>query len=458
VGTEAGPRAAASMPGSQLAPGIRVVRGDRTWVERLRSRPGVRWVEPNMRFRPSSSGASTDPFAGQQWALRDARVPGAWWTTVGGEVTVAVLDSGIDASHPDLAGNLWTNPDELAGNGVDDDRNGFVDDVHGADVVNGDGDPADGLGHGTAVAGVIGARGDNGAGISGVAWRVRLMPVKVLPDEGWSTTATVVAGLRYALSKGARVVNMSMNGSSRSLALEEAIAAAEAQGVVVVTSAGNDSRDRDSVPSYPASVDSPAVITAASSSRGGRLASASAYGAASVDIAAPGDDILTTDLGGSYSTRSGTSFAAAYVSGAVALLAAARPEASGAQLRDAVVSSARPSAQFDGRVSRGQLDVAAALRRIVPGAGPQVRLVRRATGTCRPRAWRAVGDVAAISSYRLELRGRRPMVMAAASARAGGRCPQVLRPGRNRFRVTALDSSGDPLASLALTVRVPVPG
>jgi subtilisin family serine protease len=370
VGTTTGIRAAAATPGTQISPGIRVVRGDRATLRRLRRRPDVRWVEPNRHFAPSSLTAPTDSFFRQQWALRDARVPRAWRTSVGGKVTVAILDTGIDASHPDLAGNLWTNSDEVAGNGVDDDGNGFVDDVHGADMVNGDGDPADGLGHGTAVAGIIGGRGNNRAGVSGVAWRVRLMPVKVLPDQGYGTTATLVAGLRYALSNGARVINMSLNGADRSLALEEAIAAAEAQGVLVVTSAGNDGADRDSVPSYPASIASPAVVSVASSNRSGRLGFGSAYGASSVDIAAPGDNILTTNPGGRFGTHSGTSFAAAYVSGAAALLAAAQPAASGAQLRRALLASARRGGHFDQRVARGQLNVAGAMKRLVPGAQP----------------------------------------------------------------------------------------
>jgi subtilisin family serine protease len=367
VGTTTGIRAAAATPGTQISPGIRVVRGDKATLKQLRSRPDVRWVEPNRQFAPSSLTAPTDSLFSQQWALRDARVPRAWRTSVGGKVTVAILDTGIDASHPDLAGNLWTNPGEIPENGVDDDGNGFIDDVHGADVVNGDGDPADGLGHGTAVAGIIGGRGDNGEGVSGVAWRVRLMSVKVLPDQGFGTTATLVAGLRYALSNGARVINMSLNGADRSLALEEAIATAQAQGVLVVTSAGNDGADRDSVPSYPASIASPAVVSVASSNRSGRLGFASAYGASSVDIAAPGDNILTTDPHGRWGAHSGTSFAAAYVSGAAALLAAAKPAASGAQLRRALLASARRGGHLDQDVSGGQLNVAGAMRRLVPG-------------------------------------------------------------------------------------------
>jgi len=332
-------------------------------ARRLRRMPGVRWVEPNRRFHASSVRAPTDPLFTRQWALRSARVAPAWTTATGGDVTVAVVDSGIDFSNPDLAGNVWTNPDEVAGNGVDDDANGFVDDMHGVDTVGHDGDPSDGLGHGTAVASLIGARGNNGFGISGVAWRVRLMPVKVLHDSGWGTTVTLITGLQYALANGARIVNVSLNGSEQSQALDEAIRQAEAHGALVVTSAGNDGANRDQVASYPASIASPAVLTVASSTRGGALGSESAYGTA-VDIAAPGDGVTTSGLGGAFTTQSGTSFAAAHVSGAAALLAAARPRATAAQLRNALVRSARRDGRIDSWIGGGRLDVAAALERL----------------------------------------------------------------------------------------------
>ena len=363
VGTVPGVTAASAVPGARVAPGIRVVRGGAATARRLRRTPGVRWVEPNRRFYPSSIRAPSDPLFTRQWALRSARVAPAWTVATGGDVTVAVVDSGIDLSNPDLAGNIWTNPGEIAGNGVDDDANGFVDDVHGVDTVGHDGDPADGLGHGTAVASLIGARGDNGFGISGVAWRVPLMPVKVVHDRGWGTTLTLITGLRYALANGARIINVSLNGSEPSQALDETIRQAEAQGSLVVTSAGNDGANRDQVASYPASTPSPAVLTVASSTRGGALGSESAYGAA-VDIAAPGDGVTTSGLGGAFTTQSGTSFAAAHVSGAAALLAAARRGATAAQLRNALVRSARRGGLVDRWIGGGRLDVAAALRRL----------------------------------------------------------------------------------------------
>jgi subtilisin family serine protease len=364
VGTSTGVSAARAVPGERIAPGIRVVRGDAHTARRLRTLPGVRFVEPNRRFRASSLAAPSDPLFGRQWALRSTRAPRTWAATLGDGVPVAVLDSGLDLSNPDLAGSVWTNPGEVAGNALDDDDNGLVDDVHGADALGWDGDPSDGLGHGTAVASVIAARGDNGFGLSGMAWNARLIPVKVVHDDGWATTATMIAGLRYALDEGARIVNMSLNGSAPSQALDEAIQQAQARGVLVVTSAGNDGLNRDRVPSYPASERSASVITVASSDRAGALAPGSAFGRGSVDIAAPGDEILTSDLGGRFTRRSGTSFAAAYVTGAAALLAAAHPDASATRLRAALIASSRRGGQVDAQVAGGELDAAAALRRL----------------------------------------------------------------------------------------------
>jgi len=343
---------------------MRVRRGARLGALGLLCLLALPSVAAAGRFYPSSLTAPSDPLYRHQWALRSARVPAAWPATIGSEVTVAVLDSGIDFSNPDLAQSLWTNAGEIPGNRVDDDQNGYVDDVHGADTVNADGDPSDGLGHGTQVAGVIGARGDNGFGIAGVAWGARLMPVKVLHDRGWGTTASMIAGLRYALANGARIVNISLNGRDSSQALDEAIGEAEAQGVLVVTSAGNDGTDRDRVASYPASVRSRAVITVAAATRAGKRSRASAYGRASVDIAAPGEDVLTTEPGGGSARRTGTSYAAAHVTGAAALLAAADPSASGSRLRAAILGSARRGGRVDSAIAGGQLDATAALRRL----------------------------------------------------------------------------------------------
>jgi subtilisin family serine protease len=312
---------------------------------------------------PAPAGARTaawrldDPLLPREWPLRAADVSGprgAWATTQGRGALIAVLDTGIDLSHPDLAPNLWTNPREVPGNGVDDDHDGLVDDVHGADLVHGTGVPADDQGHGTHVAALAAARGGDDFGMAGVAPQARLMAIKVLDEHMCGRPETLAAGIRYALSHGARIINVSVNGDAPSPALDAALAAADAAGAVVVASAGNDGRDLDLVPSYPASSSSPAVLAVGATGRGGRSAAFSNRGRA-VDILAPGADVLSAALDGGFARRSGTSMSAATVSGALALLASARPRLPLRRAQAALVAAARR----DG----GRLDVVGALRR-----------------------------------------------------------------------------------------------
>ena len=193
----------------------------------------------------------------------------AWTQITGGDVTVAVVDTGVDLAHRDLAPNLWTNPGEVPGNGIDDDGDGIVDDVHGADFVNGDGDPSDDNGHGTHVAGIVAARGNNGVGVAGLAWRARIMAVKVLGADASGDMATVAAGVRYAVAHGARVINLSLTGPSPGPDLAAAVDAAAAANVLVVAAAGNAHVDDDVVATYPADLDAPNLIAVTSSDQRG---------------------------------------------------------------------------------------------------------------------------------------------------------------------------------------------
>ena len=299
---------------------------------------GVRYVEPNGTFRvAATTTVPNDPLFARQWPMAQADgigAPGAWWTTKGRGAVIAVLDTGADLAHPDLAPNLWTNPGEVPGNGIDDDGDGYVDDVHGGNVLSHDGNVQDGHGHGTEMAGAAAGVGGNRIGVTGVAPEARIMPVKVLGDDGSGNTDSVVAGVQYAVAHGADVINLSMNGPEDSQALDEVLAAARAAGVTVVASAGNDGANRDTTPSYPAS--SPGVLAVAATATDGGLTPFSAYGK-SVPLSAPGEDVLSTARGGRYETSSGTSIASAQVSGAAALLAAARPQATPDQIRDALV-------------------------------------------------------------------------------------------------------------------------
>ena len=361
----------AAASGRAIAPGVRVVRGGSAAAARLRRSPGVRWVEPNRTFR--AAAIPNDPLLDQQWPLTQPDATGvqeAWRTGVGGPVTVAVLDTGVDATHPDLAPNMWHDP---AG-----------------------GESTDPNGHGTAVAGIIAARGNNGIGGTGVAQDARIMAVRVLGADAVGTTATVVEGMRYALAHGARIVNLSLSGPDRSQALEEQIQAAQAQGVLVVAAAGNQGADLDAQPSYPAAYPEPNVVAVASTGPGGALSSFSDRGAGAVDLAAPGEDVLAPSPGGSYARWSGTSAAAPEVAGAAVLLEAASPGASADQVRDALLRGARRLPGLSGAIATGELDAGAAMQRLVPDAGgaraaaarPQVRLAARRS---QIRAGRRVG-------------------------------------------------------------------
>ncbi len=325
-------------------------------------RPGVRFVEPNHRYAAAS--VPGDALFEEQWPLAEDRTLGvqsAWNVTTGGGGPVAVIDTGADLTHPDLRDNLWRNPREVPGNGVDDDANGFVDDVHGADLVNRDGDPSDDNGHGTHVAGILGARGANRVGVSGVAQRAKVMVVKALGADSIGSALTMAEAVRYAATNGARIINMSVSGPGRSLAFEEAVQAASDAGVLMVVAAGNSGRDLDVHPEYPASFTASHVLAVAATGRTGRIIGLSNRGVGTVDLAAPGQAIVSTARGGDYEIRSGTSMAAPHVAGALVLLSAARPDLGADALQAALLGSAARGLA----VSGGSLDVAGAMRKVV---------------------------------------------------------------------------------------------
>jgi subtilisin family serine protease len=280
----------------------------------------------------------------------------------GAPVVVAVIDSGVDLKHPDLAPNAWTNRDEIPGNHRDDDHNGFVDDRHGYDFVNDDAQPNDALGHGTHVAGVLAARGDNHLGISGVAQRARIMALRVLDARGYGDPETLARAIRYAAANGARVANLSIGNPILDPELAAAIAEANRRGMLIVVSAGNGGVDLGKALQYPACSHLPNVITVAATGPSGRLASFSNFGSC-VDIAAPGTAILGTTPHGRYARYSGTSAAAPQVSGAAVLALARRPHLSVARLASALRPRLRARAAHAGLI--GRLNVAAVVRRAV---------------------------------------------------------------------------------------------
>ncbi|MFY9487352.1 MAG: S8 family peptidase [Solirubrobacterales bacterium] len=336
----------------------------------LGTQDGVLYAEPN--FTVTRSSTSNDSFLndGTLWGLLKTKVPLTWGVTRGAGITVAVLDSGIALSNPDLVNNVWQNTAEID-NGADDDGNGFVDDLYGADWVHRDGTPDDEEGHGTHVAGTIAAAADDGNPSVGVAPSARVMPLKFLDGRGAGSVSDALAAIDYAVTHGASVINASWGGPDFSRALQDSVDRAGQAGVVFVTAAGNDGSDNDSAPIYPASFDLPNVISVAATTRQNELADFSNYGQ-SVDIAAPGVDIYST-VGDSYESWSGTSMAAPHVAGVAALLKSTEPTAAAATIVQAIEAGARPVADLIGKVkTNGVLDAARSFRMIGHEVGDTV--------------------------------------------------------------------------------------
>ena len=272
---------------------------------------------------------------------------------------MAVIDTGVDYTHPDLASNIWTNPGEIAGNGIDDDHNGFVDDVHGYDFVNNDGNPMDDNRHGTHVAGTIAAAGNNGLGVTGVNWSSSIMALKFLSSGGSGSTSDAIRAVNYATMMkttygvNVRLTSNSWGGGGYDQSLYNAIQSGGNAGILFVAAAGNSGTNNDASPFYPASYNLDSIIAVAATDDCDQLADFSCYGATSVDLAAPGVDIYSTVPGNAYASLSGTSMATPHVSGVVALACAVAPAASRAEVRQAVLGGADPLASLTGRVATG---------------------------------------------------------------------------------------------------------
>lgn len=269
----------------------------------------------------------------QDWNINAVAAPESWAAGYRGQgVTVAVIDTGVDLDHPDLFSSLYVNPGEIAGNGIDDDRNGYVDDISGFDFVSGDARPDDGNGHGTHVAGII-AAGNNGVGTTGVAPDAKILPVRVLDNTGSGTDANVAAGIRYAANLGAQIINLSLGGGA-SARIASAIEYATGLGSLVIAAAGNESA---ATPSYPArySTSLPSVLSVGAYDSANRIAGFSngVGDSGAIQVDAPGVGIYSTYIGGGYRSLSGTSMASPHVSGVAALTLSANPNLTSAELR-----------------------------------------------------------------------------------------------------------------------------
>ncbi len=336
----------------------------RTAMAAYQLRSDVQLVTPD--FKLTLQTTANDTNYASQWGLSNNGASGgragadigaeqAWQFGTSSSVIVGVLDTGVDYNHPDLSANIWRNSNELAGNGVDDDHNGYVDDTKGWDFANNDANPMDDNGHGTHVAGTIGASGNNAIGVTGVAWRVLLMPLKFMDASGSGSLSDAIEGINYARSMGAKIINASWGGGGFSSALQQAISRFQSAGGIFVAAAGNESSNNATTAAYPANYDG--VISVGASTRTDSLASFSNYGT-NVDIVAPGASILSTLPNNRYGSLSGTSMAAPHVSGALALLWGQNPTLSASAITNALLNNTddvlRGSTSQHGRMNVGK--------------------------------------------------------------------------------------------------------
>jgi subtilisin family serine protease len=342
--------------------------------------PEVEYAEPNYeikleRFDLTESIRPSDPQFDDQWALANSGQKGgkegadikatvAWAKTTGSDkVVVAVLDTGVDYSHEDLASNMWTRPDSV--DPYQDDQLGTIDDVNGFNAIDNGADPMDDNGHGTHCAGIIGAEGGNDVGIAGVNWKVQIMPLKFMNSGGFGSTKDAIEAINYVIDRkkhgvNVRIISASWGSTQKSRALGDVIRKAYENDILFVAAAGNASTDNDRSPHYPSSYDN--VLSVAALDRHDQLASFSNYGVKSVAIAAPGAEILSTWLDNQYEEKSGTSMATPVVAGVAALVLAEHPRMSVEDLKKKLLASTDPIVALKGKITTGgRIDAAKAL-------------------------------------------------------------------------------------------------
>lgn len=324
----------------------------------------LEFVEPDYIVHTSETTPNDSSYS-SLWGLNnnsnqvvDIDAPQAWDTTTGdSDIVVGVVDTGIAWNHPDLASNMWRNTGEIEGNGIDDDGNGYIDDVYGWNGITNTGNAFDDHYHGTHCAGTIGAKGNNSEGVVGVNWNVKLMALKFLSSSGSGSTTGAIRVIDYAVSMKQRgvnikVLNNSWGGGGYSTALYQAIERANEAGILFVAAAGNDSNNNDAVASYPANYSNANVISVAAVAQNGTLASFSNYGATTVDLGAPGVGILSTFPSG-YNSISGTSMATPHVAGVAALVLSHHSDLNVVQLKDQLLGTTRPLSSLQGTTLTG---------------------------------------------------------------------------------------------------------
>lgn len=363
---------------------------DQEFLPQLKFDHNVEIAEPNYIYRASYDfgNKSNDPLFSKLWGMNNVGLPDskgqagepgidinalkAWEVQTGSkEVVIAIIDTGINYKSKDLKDNIWKNEKELNGvKGVDDDNNGFIDDIYGWNFVKNNNDPIDDQGHGSHCAGTIGATGDDGVGIVGVNWHTRMMALKFLDSKGAGNLANAIKAIDYAIKNGAKILSNSWGGGGFSETLKQAVERSNEARTLFVVAAGNESNNNDQSPSYPANYEVPNVISVAAIDNKGAIAKFSNYGKKSVHIAAPGVNIFSTTTKG-YESWSGTSMATPHVSGVAGLMMAQYPDMDVLKIKEIILGTARSLKSLRTKVqTKGMVDAYAALIQKFPEPDP----------------------------------------------------------------------------------------
>ena len=434
-------------------------------------------LRAGLNYIVSTQVVPNDPLFGSTWGmnnttsqLNDIDAPQAWDIYTGDpNYRVAVIDTGIDFNHPDLQGNIWVNPGEIANDGIDNDGNGYIDDVRGWNFVTNTNNPQDGNGHGTHVSGTIAAKGNNGIGVAGVAWNAKIVPLKFLSDTGSGTTANAIKAIDYCTANGIKLSNNSWGGGLFDSLLLQAITNAGAVDHLFIAAAGNSALNIDVSLSYPASYNLSNMVNVASTTNTGTLSVFSNFGVATVHVGAPGSNIFSTwpialtvvGQPNGYNSISGTSMAAPHVTGLAALLRGKMPSWTATQVRSAILGSTKPLANLAGKIGREGIISAynALLGTNVEAIPPTVNAVRT-PAAANAAGWNNANVTVAITGTDnvggSGVRDIKYTINAGTTITAAGSTTNVVRStdGIATIAYWATDNSGNVSQAGSMTVRV----